>query len=86
MRIKVPVIVTLAEKRQPLRKVLELAPGSIIHFEKSCDEALQLAVGHRPLAQGQAVKVGDKFGLSITSIILPEERFTPVLSPAAPIG
>jgi flagellar motor switch/type III secretory pathway protein FliN len=78
LRIKVPVVVTLAEKRQPLGKVVEMSPGSIIQFDKSCEEMLQLAVGNRPIACGEAVKVGDKFGLRITSIILPEERFRAV--------
>ena len=78
LRIKVPVIVTLAEKRQKLSRVVELGPGSIIQFDKSCEEMLDLEVGNRAVATGEAVKVGDKFGLRITAIVLPEERFTPV--------
>ena len=78
LKVQVPVIVTLAQKKQTLRRVLELAPGAIIQFDKSCDEMLQLAVGHRPVAEGQAVKVGDKFGICVTSMLLPEERFRPV--------
>ena len=79
MRIKVPVVVTLAQKRQPLSQVIELGPGSIIQFEKSCEEMLDLEVGNRAVACGEAVKVGDKFGLRITSIRLPEERFKSLL-------
>ena len=78
LKIEVPVVVTLAEKRQPLGKIIELGPGSIIHFEKSCEEMLQLDIGGRRVAMGEAIKVGDKFGLRITSMVLPEERFTPV--------
>jgi flagellar motor switch/type III secretory pathway protein FliN len=78
LRIKVPVVVTLAEKRQPLRRIVELGAGSIIQFEKSCDEMLEMSVGGHRVASGEAVKVGDKFGLRITSMILPDERFRPV--------
>jgi flagellar motor switch protein FliN/FliY len=78
LRIRVPVVVTLAEKRQPLRRVVELGPGSIIQFKKSCEEMLDLSVGGHRVACGEAVKVGDKFGLRITSIVLPDERFRPV--------
>ena len=78
LKIKVPVVVTLAEKRQPLDRIIELGPGSIIHFEKSCEEMLDLAAGGCRVATGEAVKVGDKFGLRITSIVLPEERFKPI--------
>lgn len=78
LRIKVPVVVTLADKRQPLGRVVELGAGSIIQFDKSCEEMLQLSVGGHPVATGEAVKVGDKFGLRITSMILPDERFRAV--------
>ncbi len=82
LRIRVPVVVTLAENRQPLRRILELGPGSIIQFDKSCEETLSLSVGQHVVAQGEAVKVGDKFGLRITSMILPDERFQQVRPPA----
>jgi flagellar motor switch/type III secretory pathway protein FliN len=75
LRVKVPVMVTLATKKQSLGQIVELGPGSIINFDKSCDEMLELeASGHR-VAQGEAVKIGDKFGLRVVSIILPDERF-----------
>jgi flagellar motor switch/type III secretory pathway protein FliN len=80
LKIKVPVVVTLARKRQPLAQILHLGPGSIIHFDKSCEQMLDLDVGGHSVATGEAVKVGDKFGLRINSIILPDERFKPVTS------
>ena len=83
LKIEVPVVVTLAEKRQPLGKVIELCPGSIIYFDKSCEEMLQLDVGGHHVATGEAIKIGDKFGLRITSMVLPDERFAPVHPVAA---
>jgi len=70
--------VTLAATRQPIREIIELVPGSIIHFDKLCDETLTLEIGNQPVAEGEAVKVGDKFGLRITSMVMPEERFVSV--------
>ena len=78
LKIKVPAVVNLAAKKQTINKILELGPGSIIKFEKSCEELLELTVGDCPLAMGEAVKVGDKFGLRISSITLPSERFKKV--------
>jgi flagellar motor switch protein FliM len=72
------VVVTLARKRQPLSRILELGPGSIIQFDKSCDAMLELDVATRSVAVGEAVKVGDKFGLRISAMTLPEERFVPL--------
>jgi flagellar motor switch/type III secretory pathway protein FliN len=78
LRIRVPVIVTLAETRQTVGKVLEICPGSIIQFNKSCEESLALEVGSCKVAAGEAVKVGDKFGLRITLISPHQERFRTV--------
>jgi flagellar motor switch/type III secretory pathway protein FliN len=75
LKIQVPVKVTLAEARQPLEKVLAIGPGSIIHFNKPCEDAMTLELNGQKIALGEAVKVGDKFGLWITSMVLPEERF-----------
>jgi len=78
LRIKVPVIVTLAETKQPIGRIVELGPGTIIQFDKSCEEMLSLQVGDQPVAEGEAVKVGDKFGIRLTSLRLPGERFKSV--------
>lgn len=78
LQIAVPVTVTLAAQKLPLFRVVELGPGSLLQFEKSCEELLQLEVNGQPVAMGEAVKVGDKFGLRVTSIILPDERFFPI--------
>ena len=86
LRIKVPVVVTLARKRQPLSRILELGPGAIIQFDKSCDAMLELDVAARSVALGEAVKVGDKFGLRISSITLPEERFVPLTKGHPKVG
>ncbi len=78
LRIPVSVVVTLAQKRQMLGRIVEIGPGSILQFDKSCEEMLELNVGGHTVAQGEAVKVGDKFGLRITSMVLPGERFEKV--------
>lgn len=80
LRIRVPLMVTLAQKKQPVQAIVELVPGSIIQFNKSCEEMLELEVSGEPIAHGECVKVGDKFGLRITSMILPAERFAAVRS------
>jgi flagellar motor switch protein FliN/FliY len=75
LKIDVPLRVVLAEKKQSLAAIVELGPGSIIQFTKSCEDLLELHVENQVVAQGEAVKVGDKFGLRITSMVMPEERF-----------
>jgi flagellar motor switch/type III secretory pathway protein FliN len=78
LHIQVPVTVALASQRLPLKRILELGPGSLLQFEKSCEELLELEVNGHRVAVGEAVKVGDKFGIRVSAMILPEERFVPV--------
>jgi flagellar motor switch protein FliN/FliY len=75
LRIKVPVVVTLAQTRQPVSRVLDLAPGTILHFNKACDDPLTVSIGRCNVAVGETVKVGDKFGLRLTSMVMPDEKF-----------
>lgn len=75
LRISVPVSVHLASIKQPVSRVLNIGPGTIIQFEKNCEQPLTLCVGTQPLAEGEAVKVGEKFGIKLTQMILPGERF-----------
>jgi flagellar motor switch protein FliN len=74
-KIKVPVSVNLASHKQSVQEIIELVPGSIIKFDKSCDGLLELVVGDQAIAEGEVVKVGDKFGLRVQNMILPQERF-----------
>jgi len=75
LKISVPVTVSLASKKHSVARIIDLGVGSIIHFDKSCEQMLDLEVNGRPVALGEPVKVGDKFGLRITSVRLPPERF-----------
>jgi flagellar motor switch protein FliN/FliY len=74
LKIRVPVRVTLAAQRKSIQEIIELGPGSIVKFDKTCDEALELTVGDRPIAMGDVVKVGDKFGLRIAGLITNDAR------------
>jgi flagellar motor switch protein FliN/FliY len=68
MRLEVPVIVKLAERKLPVAEVLRLGVGSIIEFVKSNDEPLQLMINNQTIGIGEAVKVGENFGLRIKQI------------------
>ncbi|MCP4248752.1 MAG: FliM/FliN family flagellar motor switch protein [bacterium] len=68
LHLKVPVIVKLAEQKMPLERVLGVNVGVIIEFEHAFDAELDLIVGNCRIATGQAVKVGENFGLRITNI------------------
>ncbi len=78
LKIHVPVRVVLASRKENLKDIVELAPGTIIKFEKACDELLELFVGDQAVAEGETVKVGDKFGFRVLQMLMPEEHFLKV--------
>ena len=68
LHLQVPVIVKLAERTLTLSEVMRLGTGAIIEFFKSSDEPLELLINNKAIALGEAVKVGENFGLKITQI------------------
>jgi len=73
LRIELPVIAVLAEKRIKLGDVLRLDVGSVIEFEKPARDPLDLMVNDRRVGRGQAVRAGENFGLRVTEIAGPRE-------------
>ena len=68
LHLSVPVIVKLAERKLNVSEVMRLGVGAIIEVAKSSDEPLELLVNNKVVGQGEAVKVGENFGLRITQI------------------
>lgn len=68
LRLQVPVIVKLAERKLSMSEVLRLGIGAIIEFSKASDEPLELMISNKSIGLGEAVKVGENFGLRITQI------------------
>jgi flagellar motor switch protein FliN/FliY len=66
--LEVPLIVQIASRTMAVREVVELEHGAIIEFPRSADEALEILVNNKPVGQGTAVKVGENFGVRISSI------------------
>ena len=72
--ISVPLAVTLADREMTVKEVLEIAVGTIIEFDRLFDAELMLSVADEPIGYGQAVKIGENFGLRVTRIMSPEDR------------
>jgi flagellar motor switch protein FliN/FliY len=73
MKLQVPVIVKLAERKIAMNEVLRLGVGAIIEFVKSSSEPLDLMVNNKTVGQGETVKVGENFGLRITRVGDPKQ-------------
>jgi flagellar motor switch protein FliN/FliY len=68
LRLQVPVIVKLAERKFNVSEVLRIQPGAILEFNKASDESLELMINNKSIAVGEAVKIGEYFGLRIQQI------------------
>ncbi|HWB19408.1 MAG TPA: FliM/FliN family flagellar motor switch protein [Phycisphaerales bacterium] len=65
MKLQVPVIVQIAERTMPVKDVLALLPGAIIELPKLADDQLEILINNKPVGQGEAVKVGENFGIRV---------------------
>lgn len=74
MRLRVPVIVEIGRRTMSLSEVLTLGPGAIIELDKSADDDLTMRVSNMPVGGGEAIKVGENFGMRINDIVSAADR------------
>src|SRR5512143_467065 len=68
--VPLELTVELGRTRLNLRELAaRLGPGSVIALSKMTGEKLDVRVNDRLVARGEAVAVGDRFGIRITEII-----------------
>ncbi len=78
--LHVPVIVKLAERRIEVEELLRLGPGALITFDKPCEDLLELMVNDKLYARGEAVKIGEKFGIKISEVGYVPQRAPRILN------
>lgn len=64
----VTISVRLADKKIEMGQLLNIAPGTLITFNKSCEDLLDMFVNNQRYCRGEAVKIGEKFGLKINEV------------------
>jgi flagellar motor switch protein FliN len=65
----VPVTVSLGSTRIPVRRLLQLGPGSVLKLEKSVDAPAELYLKDSKFAEAEVVVVDDRFAVRITQIV-----------------
>lgn len=73
---KLPVMISvrLTERRISMSQLLAITPGALLTFPSSCDDLLDLYVNNALYCRGEAVKIGEKFGLKINEVGVQVER------------
>jgi len=72
--IPLQISVELGRRRMTVAEVLALGSGSVVELTKTAGEPLDIYVNDRLVAKGEAVMVGEKYGVRITTIESPSER------------
>jgi len=68
LALEVPLVVRLAHRSMSIGEIMSLSPGTIMEFERTVDQELDLMINNCQIGAGVAVKVDERFGLKITLI------------------
>jgi flagellar motor switch protein FliN/FliY len=72
--VPLQVSVEVGRARILLKDLLQMGEGYVVELEKLAGEPLDLYVNSRLIARGEAVKVGDKFGIKLTEVVSQSDR------------
>lgn len=72
--VPLQVSVEVGRCRILLKDLLNMSEGYVIELEKLAGEPLDLYVNSRLIAHGEAVLVGDKFGIRLTDVVSKSDR------------
>ena len=67
--MNVPVTVTLGQTEIPIKKLMQLGPGSVLTLSKSVDEPADLYLKDSKFAQADVVVVDNCFAVKIKQIV-----------------
>lgn len=67
--VPVQVTVELGRKTLPIGMLMQLGPGAVIELGKAAGESLDVLVNGKLVARGEAVVVGEKYGIRITEVV-----------------
>ncbi len=73
MDVPVELTVELGRKQTRIGDVLKLGPGSVLELNKANGEPLDIYVNNRLIARGEAVVVGERYGVRLTEVLVTDE-------------
>ncbi len=75
--VEVEITVEIGRRLMRIADVLKLTPGRTLSLSKAAGEPLDLYVNGRLLGRGEAVVVGDHYGVRITELVSAEPGVRP---------
>jgi flagellar motor switch protein FliN len=61
-------------REMPLGEILDLGPGDVVELDRHVADPVDLIVGDKIVARGEAVLVNGNFGLRVTEVAAPRRR------------
>jgi len=77
--VKVTLTVELGRSKLTIKDILSLTDGSVIELQKFAGEAVDIMVNNVLIARGNVIIIDENYGVQITDIIDPIERFKSLL-------
>ncbi len=72
--VPLQISVEVGRARILLKDLLQMGEGYVVELDKFSGDPLDLYVNSRLIARGEAVKVGDKFGIKLTEVVSQSDR------------
>jgi flagellar motor switch protein FliN/FliY len=73
MDVPVEVSVEIGRRKMRIADILRIGAGSVLELDKTAGEHLDIYVNNRIVARGEAVVVGDHYGVRLTEILIAED-------------
>ena len=74
MDIPVTLSMELGRTRMSIQDLLQLNSGSVVELQRMADEPMDVLVNGTLVAHGEAVVIGEKFGVRLTDVVSAKER------------
>ncbi|HEB68237.1 MAG TPA: flagellar motor switch protein FliN [Desulfobulbus sp.] len=74
--VPLQVSIEVGRARILLKDLLQMGEGYVVELDKFAGDPLDLYVNSRLIARGEAVKVGDKFGIKLTEVVSQSDRIS----------
>lgn len=71
--VQVELTLEIGRREMKIAEVLRLQPGQTVELDKAAGEPIDIYVNGQLLGRGEAVVVGDRYGVRITELVSPEQ-------------
>ncbi len=74
MDVPVELTIELGRKQVKIGEILRLGPGSVLELDKANGEPLDVYVNNRLVARGEAVVLGERYGIRLIEVLVGDEN------------